>query len=236
MAKEVRKIVDQVLDRKVEDKHVIFRLDNLTAHNSAIGGAGDVVPLIQQIPTGTGSEGRIGDRIVPKFLNVSGVVSLAQGLDRNSISPIMVRVVAYRQNDVNVGSQNSSVDTASLFRDTQGGTGARGFTGIPGDLLLPMNDDKFKKIYDRQFQLSPQLLGPAGNATTSIPMTNVMRKYAFKVKLPKQFKYDTNTGDWANNFAPFMSIGYAYVNGQVPDTTTTLIVNTAVAHLVYEDA
>lgn len=237
MAAEVKKIVNKVLDKKVEDKHIIFRLDTLTPHNSAIAGAGDVVPLIGQIAQGTAGEQRIGDRITPKYLRVDGVVSLAQGPDRaQNVTPVHVRIVAYRQNDINVGSANASVDTASLFRDTQGGTGARGFSGIPNDLLLPINDDKFKKLFDRQVTLCPQLLGPSGTPTTGVPLTLASRKYSFTVTLPKQFKYDANTGDWANNFAPFMSVGYAYVNGQVPDTTSTAIFNTAVAHFIYEDA
>lgn len=233
MAKEVTKIVNRVLDRKIEDKHIIFRLDDLTPHNSAISVPGDVVPLIQQIAVGAGSEGRIGDRITPKSLRVSGVVSLDDADAILQYEPLTVRIVAYRQNDVNVGSANAQVDTASLFRDTQGGTGARGFTGIPSDLLVPMNDDKFRKIFDRQYTLYPQVTAAGASL---VPMPGYQRKYSFKVKLPKQLKYDNATGDWANNFAPFMSIGYAYCGNRAPDTITTLIRNTAVAHLQYEDA
>jgi len=234
MAKEVTKIVNKVLDRKVEDKHIIFQLDNLTNHNSAISGAGDVVPLVGQIASGAGSEQRIGDRISPKFLRVSGVLTMNPGSMISSYEPIVVRVVAYRQNDVNVGSAAGAVDTGSLLRDTSGGTGARGFTGIASDFLLPMNDDKFRKIYDRQFVLSPQDAMATGGAP--VPMPAITKKYSFKVKLPKQFKYDANTGNWANNFAPFMSIGYGYVDGRAPDVVGTAIINTAVSHLQYEDA
>lgn len=233
MAKEVTKIVNKVLDRKVEDKHIIFRLDDLTGHNSAISVPGDVVPLVQQIAVGTGSEGRIGDRITPKSLRVDGIVSLDDPDAILQYEPLTVRIVAYRQNDVNVGSANANVDTSSLFRDTQGGTGARGFTGIPSDLLVPLNDDKFRKLFDRQFTLYPQVTA-AGAAL--VPMPGYQRKYSFRVKLPKQFKFDNATGDWPNNFAPFMSIGYAYAGSRAPDTVSTVIRHTAVAHLVYEDA
>lgn len=232
MAKEVKKIVNRVLDRKLEDKHIIWQLDNLTVHNSAISSA-DVVPIVQQIAQGSGSEQRIADRISPKYLRVSGVVSLK---DSNSTTldyhPITVRVMAFRQNDVVVGSSSTSVDTSNLIRDTAGGTGSRQFTGLTSDLMLPINDDKFIKIFDRQFTLAPQF----ASGVVTVPMPNYQRKYSFRVKLPKQLKYDAGTGNWANNFAPFMAVGYAYADGTAPDSVTTRIRNTAVAHLQFEDA
>jgi len=234
MAKEVTKIVNRVLDRKIEDKQIHWRLDLLTPHNSPIAGAGDVIPIVQQIPVGPGIESRLGDRITPKYLRVSGVVSLNPGSSISSYEPLLVRVLAFRQNDVTVGSATASVDTGNLIRDTAGGTGSRQFSGNTQDLLMPLNGDKFKSIFDKQYMLCPQdtNAGTAGN----LQMPHQFRKYSFKVKLPKQFKYDPANGNWANNFAPFMSIGYAYPDGRPADLVGTAVVNTAVAHFVYEDA
>lgn len=231
MAKEVKKIVDKVLDRKIEDKKVIFSIENAVNHNSAIG-SGDIRPILQQIGQSLTGAGRVGDRIRPKYLRVRGMVSLSNTYGGTQVVPIRVRIIAFKQNDIKVGSASTSVDTSSLLRAVGGGGTAQAFSGNVQDLLLPVFDDKFSVLFDRQVTLTPALRG----GPSSEPWTGHHYAYSFRVKCPAQLKYDVATGDWANNFAPFMAVGYAYPSGSSPDVLNLLITHTATSELTYEDA
>lgn len=234
---QVMRLVKKMIDNRVEDKHVLWTLDNLTDHNSGIGVAGDVVPLVQQIAQGTGEQNRLGDRIRPKYLKVSGIVTLDKLSGFQYSQNIRGRIIAFKQNDVKVGSANASVDIAHLLRSPDAPY-SQYFTGAARDLCLPVNTDKFKVLYDKQFKLVPCNYAGVGLTAGQIAPPNpyMTFKYSFKVKLPSSLKYDTANGDWPNNFAPFMVIGYSYPDGTAPDVMATMITNTAVSHLIFEDA
>lgn len=212
------------------------------AHNSSIG-TGDCYPLVPPVPQGVDEWQRIGDKIKPKYLKVTGMISLAFdpsvptpalgggsaiGAPGKYESPLVCRMIAFTQNDIKFATTGSAVDVGSLLRGDNGASIA--FTGLTGDLLRPVNTDKFKVLKDKRYELVPI----SGNTVDGVYKTNY--RFSFKVKCPSTFKYDVNSANLPNNFAPFISIGYAYPNGSVPDVTQTPVIFEVHSTLVYEDA
>lgn len=230
-------IVRKMLDRKIEDKRVGWLLENGVSHNSGIGPA-DCLPLVQQIvpidsTTGDTSTQRIGDRLKPKSLRVRGIISVAP--DQGSIQNLYVRVLILAQKDIKVGSSVAAgnVDTAHLLKPafvSAPGLVEVPFRGDTSDVFAPINTDKFRVYYDKVHKLCP-----ATNATVENTMGSYRWSYTFK-DMPASFSYDAGNGDWANNFAPFCCVGYAYADGTAPDTVSLRIKSTYSSLLTYEDA
>lgn len=236
----VKAIVKKMLDRKVQDKRVGFQVENRVFHNSAISAA-DCRPLIDQIipidsALGNVDQQRNGDKIALKYMRVKGILALSPTA-QTSTQTLYVRVLLLAQKDIKVGAQvvAGTVDTAYLLSpDYNTGLGADqiAFSGNTENIYTPINTDKFRVYYDRVFKLCP-----ATNATVQNEMNAVRWSYTFKKsKLPVNLTYDAGNGDWANNFAPFLAIGYAYADGIAPDTVTTKIVSHCDSQLVFEDA
>lgn len=231
-------LVKRILDRRIEDKHIIWNVENLTPHNATISTA-DCVSLLQDIAQGTAENERVGDKIKPKYLRVNGVISLANSTIPGGFTftdPITVRVMAFTQNDVKVATQSSSVDTGNLLRGMNAQNTS--FDGQTVKLMLPINTDKFKKIFDRQATLCPswQVGGSPSPGNAWDLNDRTMFKFSFKVKLPATLKYDIANGNYANNFAPWLGVGYAFAGGRQVDNLATPIYSTVTSHLIYEDA
>lgn len=224
----------------MENKTIVKQITN-DAHNSSIG-TGDCYPLIPAIPQGTDDWQRIGDKIKPKYLKVTchghlvadpvgGSPGITAGPQLNGVAgqvPIMVRVIAFTQNDIKAASSGANVDVGQLLRGDNGA--GTYFNGYTTDLLRPVNTDKFKVLKDKKFELVPC------PGHTQDGQYKLFYQFSFKVKCPATLKYDNNSVNLPNNFAPFISVGYAYVNGQSPDTVATPLSFGVTSHMVFEDA
>lgn len=236
----VKAIVKKAIDRGIQDKRVGFTVESAVTHNSGISPA-DCRPLIDQIgqldsTVGNLDQQRQGDKIRLKNMLVRGILALNPQAVQTTQS-LFVRVMILAQKDIKVGSQivAGNVDTAHLMSpDYNTGIGAdqQPYTGSTLSTLRPINTDKFRVYYDKVFKLSG-----ASNVTVQNEMNCVRWSYKFtKSKLPANLTYDAGNGDWANNFAPFLAIGYAYADGTAPDTVTTKIISHCDAYLTFEDA
>lgn len=232
-------IVRRMMDKKTENKRVGFQVESNVRHNSPIGAA-DCVPLIGQITpidsaVGNNDQQRIGDRIKPKSLKVRGVLALAPDVAQ-SIQPIFVRVLLLAQKDIKVGSSiiAGNVDAAHLLSpDYNTGPGADQvpYSGGTASVFRPVNTDKFRVYYDKVFKLCG-----ATNVTVQNELSCVRWSHTFKKdKLPSALTYDAGNGDWANNFAPFLAIGYSYADGTAPDLVTTRVVSHCDSYLSYDE-
>lgn len=237
---QVATLVKKMLGRQMENKMTIFDVTD-TSHNSSISNA-DCYPLIGPIPQGTDNWNRIGDKIKPKYMKVQGFVALNLDAAHNSpaqgggyafaggvfSSPMIVRVIAFTQNDIKSATNGSSVDVSHLLRSSSGNDVA--FNGYAEDLLRPVNTDKFKVIKDKQIQLVPL----PGQTVDGAYKTYA--RFSFKVKVPSTFKYDAASANVPNNYAPFIALGYSYPNGSSPDVGTTPVRFVVKTTLVWEDA
>jgi len=217
-----------MIHQNAENKEVGWQIQSDTMHNSGITNA-DLVPIVPQIAPGTDGSTRIGDKVKPLRLTVKGIVSVAENPDT---TPFYVRVMMLSQKDVKVGAKvGTDTDPAHLLRTAIPGASEIAFQGNREELNYYVNDNKFKVYYDKQFLITP------ASAASGNPQKGSQFKFSKTFKsLPAHFSFDEGNGNWVNNFAPFFAIGYAYANGNAPDTVTTRISCDAYARLTYEDA
>jgi len=232
--KAVTAVVNRAIAAKAENKLIGSMVEDNVLHNSPIGAA-DCEPVIMEIAQGVDARSRTGDRVTPKTLTVKGIVSLNTTYPPTTSTDIYARVLILSQKDVKTGAQvlGGSVDTAALLRAGFGGGADQiPYSGDPENTLMPVNREKFRVYMDRVIKLSQHAEG----GVEQIGRYSATFSYTFKKKnLPRFLTFDENNGDWCNNFAPFLAIGYAYSSG-APDSAATTKLNTHVyAQLQFED-
>jgi len=226
---QVIKLMRKMIDGEVENKEVGWLVEEQT-HNSAISAA-DCYSIINDIEEGSSSCQRNGDRIKPKSLVVRGVVSLNPAMNPDT-KPIIVRVIIATQKDIKkAGGTVGNVDTAHLLRPATAGAEEVPFTGKRLELTYPVNNNKFRVYMDKTFLLCPT------SAASGFPLerSQFVFNKRFK-KLPAKLTYDAGNGDYNNNFAPFIAIGYAYADNTAPDVATLRVSTSVHSILTYEDA
>jgi len=227
-----------MIAKDAENKVVGHQVENSVSHNSPIGPAdcAFIVPEIDPIDASAGStaQQRMGDRIKPKSLKVKGVLSWAPD-DCNTLQNIYARVMILSQKDIKVGTTIAAggVDTSHLLRPALPGADQTAFKGDTADLNYSVNSDKFKVFMDKTIKLTCSNVGLGGRE--AMPLYSARWSYTFK-SLPSNFSFDAGNGDWVNNFAPFLAIGYAYSDGTAPDTITTKLVSNVYSKLEFEDS
>lgn len=229
-------VVRKMISRDAENKLIgnIVELD--VNHNSAISSA-DCEPVIMEIQpidstAGSTARQRIGDKVKPKSLKVKGVLSFDSAYLAGT-SDIYARVMILSQKDVKTGAQvlGGAVDTSALLRPGFGGTADQiAFTGLTGDLNYDVNRDKFRVYMDKVIKLVPR----ASGGVESVGKYSARWSYTFK-DLPASLTFDESNGDWCNNFAPFLAIGYAYSDGTPPETVATRLISNVYSQLQFED-
>lgn len=233
MKKAVADVAKSVLSRAAENKVIASLVEENVQHNFPIGPA-DCEPLVPEISQGPMANQRIGDRVKPKRLTVKGVVSLNPQQGWAAQGDIYGRLLILAQKDVKLGSQvlAGSIDTSHLLRPAlvTSATDEAPFNGNTAELMYPVNTEKFRVYMDKTFKFA---------ITKEDAVENMMRyshrwSYTFK-SLPASLTFDEGNGDWPNNFAPFVCIGFAYSDGQTPETIQTKFITNTYAHLEYED-
>lgn len=227
-------LVKRMINKDTENKSVGYQVENAVLHNSPITSA-DCEPLIGEIAQGTDQFNRIGDVIRPKSLVVRGTLALNSSSITGGFTqtPLRVRVMILAQKDIKVGQQvlSGGVDTVHLLEPNLDVANEADFSGATINALFPVNKDLFRVYYDRTFTLC----GPSADSHEAVTKYMASWSYRFK-KLPSTLHFDNGNGDYPNNFAPFLAIGYSYPDGSSPDTLTRRLVSTAYARLEFEDA
>lgn len=227
-------LVKRMISRDTENKAVGYIVEDAVTHNSNISAA-DCRPLIGLIGQGTDQFQRIGDVVKPKSLVVRGTLALNGSSITGGYTqvPLRVRVMILAQKDVKVGAQinTGAIDTAHLLEPNIDVANEVDYSGTTINALFPVNRDLFRVYYDKTFTLC----GPEPEGVEAVNKFMASWSYRFK-KLPSSFHFDNGNGDWVNNFAPFLAVGYSFPDGSSPDLVTRRLVSTAYARLEYEDA
>jgi len=225
------KLVKRILAKKAENKMIGNNIEVAVQHNSGIGPA-DCLPIVPQIGNGDESYQRDGDRVSPKSLRVKGVLSLAPADALGLQKDIYVRVMILSQKNVKTGGAivGGSVDTSHLLRPQLAALPQTNFGGGTFDLNYPINTDLFRVYMDKTIKLT----GCAESGVEQLTRYSTRWSYNFK-ELPGSFTFDDGNGDWVNNFAPFLAIGYAYCDGTAADVATTRVISHVYSSLTYED-
>jgi len=218
-----------MIGKDAENKQRGFILEQNVVHNSAISDA-DVVPIIGSIPEGTSSLTRLGDRIKPKSLTVRGIIGLNPDNNPNN-KPMIVSVYILSCKDKKTNALVAAgAGMADLLKPNVGGTEQVPFDGTTLRSTFPVNTEKFKVHFQKKYRIAPGSLG-AGTREYDY----VRWQHNFK-SLPASLTFDEATGDDANNYAPFLVIGYSYTDGTGPDVLPTRLVSNSYAQLMFEDS
>jgi len=224
-----------MISKKAENKLIGNLVEDEVNHNSAISAA-DCEPLVPEIApldasTGSTARQRVGDRITPKYLKVEGVVSLnSSAVGR---SDIYARIIIAAQKDVKTGAAilGGGISANTLLRPGYGATANETqFAGNTADMLYDINRDKFKVYMDRVVKLTQT---GEGSLESNERYSHVYQ-YVFK-DLPASLTFDEENGNWPNNFAPFIAVGYCFSDGTAPDTLTTRLTHTCYSQFQFED-
>lgn len=226
---QVTTIAKRATARAIPNKYIGWQVEALTDHNSAIS-LGDMYPLVQQITKGDEVYQRDGDRVKPKSLVVKGQISLNPDNNPNTY-PMYVRVVIAQQKSVRSVSNYSNLDPDHLLKPTFAGASEQAFGGSEPQIAYPLNRDLFRVFMDKVF-----LIMPTG-AATGEARWGAQKRWSYRFKqLPASLTFDEGNGDYANNFAPFVALGYAYTDGTGPDVLTARIQHSVYSQLAFEDA
>lgn len=217
------------MDKNTENKEIGWTVEE-ARHNSAIG-VGDCYSIINAIPEGTDGQSRLGDKIKPKSLTVKGVIALDPDFQPDT-KPMYVRVIIASQKDVKVaGTTAVSVDAGHLLRPGDTASPEVAFDGNRMRLNYPVNDNKFRVYMDKVYLLCPTA------SASGFPLTHAQIRFQKKFKqLPASLIYDAGNGDYNNNFAPFIAVGYAYADNSAPDVLATRVNTSIHSKLAFEDA
>lgn len=247
-----KKLIDNeikaVMAKNVETKQAYRNNgDSLVWFNSQIDSASDMQQLLPNIAKSVNDNGRIGDQIKAKSLTLSGYMRYAplpttsSAINTSTYSNIVARLMVVslklRPNYPDINQGYNSLN----FLLKKGGT-AVGFTGKLTDIYAPINTDLWTLHHNETHYISQDMLYQPSTASLVGGMTNMrdLVKF-FNIKIPcknKILKYDDNVngGETPTNFGPVMVIGYAYLNGALPDSVSA---NLAVQYSTvfnYEDA
>lgn len=241
--------VKQIVSSLQETKQAFHNSGNsLTFFNSGIDSAGDMLQVIPTISQSVLDNGRIGDQIRAKSLNIRGYLKLninaASGTagDSTTLPNVIARLMV-----VTIKSRLNYPDAAGapVFLNTllkKGGTTV-GFTGLLSDINAPINTDVFTVHADRKFYLNQSYVNSIGASVPSQYLAqdirNTVKFFNLRVRCKnKLLKYDEDVGSgiYPSNFAPIMLLGYSYLDGSSPDTLSTNLGMQYVTTLNYEDA
>lgn len=239
-----KKAVVSVIKSQAEDKAAFFTTGNsLVNFDSQITGVADMLQLVPNISVGSDNNQRVGDTVTAKSLTVSGYMKfLPSNLSANTKAPsviarVMVLSTKYRQNFNDVTGSTSPLQ--NLLK--KGGT-TSSFGGNLSDIYAPVNTSLFTVHHDRKFYLNQSYMAPVGvsapSATVASDIKNTVKFFKFAVRCRnKKLRYDTGVGSdvQPTNWAPFMVIGYAYLDGSSPDTVGTNMGINYSTNFYYED-
>jgi len=220
-----------LMGKEVENKTRGFLVENNVVHNATISDA-DVVPILGSIPEGDASNERHGDRVKPRSLTVSGIIGLNPDYNPNN-KPMVVQVMILACKDKKTNALvQASAGMADLLKPNIGGTEQVPWDGSTMRSNFPINKEKFRVYYAKQFRIAP---GSLASGTREFDF--VKWGYVFDAKnMPVSLTFDEGNGDDANNFAPFLVIGWCYTDGSSGAELTPRLVSNTFSQLSYEDA
>lgn len=237
--------IKQVVSSLTEDKQAYTTTGNsLLKFNSGIDAVGDLVQILPGIGQGTGESQRIGNQIRAKSLNLKGYVKLDIGdiADNTAMPNVVVRMMVV------------SMKTAGCFTDAQAqaskigtllkkGATTTAFSGNLQDIYAPINRDVFTVHHDKKYYLKQDFLNTIGAAPPSTyvaqDISKTVKFFNLNVKCRgRVLKYDEDVGGdiLPSNFAPFLLLGYSYLDGSAPDVLNTKVGLCFDAVMNYEDA
>nr|QKE11189.1 Cap protein [Chicken circovirus 3] len=241
----VRSYVNRVIRRNEETKFSSNQY-GLTLFNSGISTSGDLVSVLPTVVVGTGQNNRIGNKIRPVRLEITGYVlfycpSAASSSNYQDARMLGARLFCFQDKTVRSYANN----TITNFNLLNLGGSSTNFSGTALNWVSPHNNEQFKFFMDKRFKV----MKPFGFINNTTPTTSnaitgmdPSMFHPFKLvltekDLPAVLTYDqTDELAYPTNFAPYIALGYCDLTNASADTTTTALGMEFSATLYYKDA
>lgn len=245
VSKNLKKAIKKVISEQTETKQAFTTSGNtLIKFNSNIDSVGDLVQILPGISSGTGENQRIGNQIRSQSLNIKGFIKLDLNEipDSTKLPNVMVRmmVVSMKTAGSFIDAQAQSPKIGTLLKK---GATTTAFSGLLQDLYAPINTDVFTVHYDKRFNLSQSYINSQGASPPSTffaqDISNTVKFFNIKVKCKNRLlKFDEDVGSdiLPSNFAPFILLGYSYLDGSSADALDTKVGLCYDSILNFEDA
>jgi len=237
----IKSYVNRLIRRNEETK---FSSNQYTFanFNSTINSTGDYITLLPQIVSGTGQNNRIGTKIRPVRMEITGYVAYQSGAVNLNNDARMIGGRIFVAQDKATRSYTNLIYNYQLL--DLGGT-SNDFIGTAMNWVSPHNKDQFIFYADRKFTM----LKPFGTTNNTTPSTTNaitgMDKsmfYPFKIvltqkHLPAVLTYDeTDSLAYPTNFSPFLALGYCDLLNNTPDSLHTQLGMEFNCTLYFKDA
>jgi len=214
-------MVKKILHRNAETKYVGYTYN--ASFNNTIAAPGDVIQLLPDLPQGQTNNSRIGNKVTPRGLKVV-VTMTALDVNPSAGFTLLPRLfILSSKASKYFPLVQSTADMTKLLDD---GKVERPFAGDITDYQAPVNKEYFIVHKDIKTKIC---LG------TDEQNLGRIKTYTFWIKCPKVLNFDDDLVN-PNNFAPWLSLGFACSDFSVPSTAYTPIKLALTSTLYYEDA
>lgn len=240
----VKSYVNRLIRRNEETKMSTNQY-GLTSFNSGINSSGDLITVLPQIAVGTGQNNRIGNKIRPIRLEITGYVVYNANYLLGSTFYQDAHLLGARLFCFQDKTSRSYANGIYNYQLLNLGGSSSNFTGTALNFVAPHNNDQFKFFADKRMKI----LKPFGYVNNASPSTSTAITgmdnslfHPFKIvitqkDLPAVLTYDqTDDLVYPTNFSPYIALGYAFLLNNQPDTTLTQLAMEFNATLYYKDA
>lgn len=243
-SKNLDKAVQKVINKNAEDKISTAKYP-LTQYNSGINATGDIVGIMPIVYSGTGSSGRIGNKIMAKKLILKANIMMNQYATLGSVgsfvpnSRLGVRIMVVLPKTVRGRTDVNNNQGAWLSRLLRDGGSSVSFDGTLDNFFLPINTEVVTKYYDKIIYLTTDsvFLPATNNDGSTINTANTIRRLTIPIiKKSKEIVYDQSYDiAYPASYNPVILLGYCHLDGSTPDTLTTVVSMNFTSFLYYQD-
>lgn len=237
----IKSYVNRTIRRNEETKMSTNQY-GLTAFNSGISTSADLITVLPAVTVGTGQNDRIGNKIRPIRLEITGYVSYYTDSIASNNDARMIGARLFCFQDKTNRSYANTINNYNLLN--LGGT-SNTFTGTALNWVSPHNNEQFTFFTDKKMLIQkPFGLTNVVSPSSTVSITGMDKSlfHPFRIvltqkQLPAVLQYDQGDNlSYPTNFAPFMALGYSDLMNKTPDTATTQVVMEFSATLYYKDA
>jgi len=237
----IRSYINRAIHRNEETK-LSSNQYTLANFNGKIDSPGDLITLLPQVVAGTGQNNRIGSKIRPTRLEITGyVIYQAQNGNLNNDA----RMLGARLFCLQDKATRSYANAISNYNLLDLGGSSTEFQGTAMNWVSPHNKDQFIFYADRKMKV----LKPYGYTNSSSPSSSVSITgmdssmfHPFKIvltqkQLPAVLTYDeVDSLAYPTNFSPVLALGYCDLLNNAADVTSTQLAMEFNATLYFKDA
>lgn len=250
--KKFVKMVNQIISKKAETKQVSYNL-GITQFNSGVNSAGDVLRIVPSLSQGVSEGDRIGDTVSAQKIDIRGhfyinvVPTVANsGSSFSTAIPANARLMirAFICSVKKYGNYDDAVTNVGGWSANflKNGSSSQGLNGSIESMYLPVNTDVITVHKEIKKYITVPVISSAFTPVSpttfalaaSFSPTDSVKFFNHTLKCKKILKYD-DTNFSSQNYAPFMVVSYAHLDGSAADVLTTVIGATYVSTLSFED-